>query len=72
VQFAVTLTRTATLAVLDNSGRVVRTLGTLDPGNSSVAWNGLGDDGRRVPAGVYFARLATGTEARTTRVVLAR
>ncbi len=72
VQFAMTLTRTATLAVLDNSGRVVRTLGTLDPGNSSVAWNGLDDDGRRVPAGVYFARLAAGSEARTTRVVLAR
>ncbi len=50
VQFAVTLTRTATLAVLDNSGRVVRTLGTLDPGNSSVAWNGLDKDGLRVPA----------------------
>ncbi len=48
------------LAVHDAAGRRVRTLasGWTEAGRHVVAWDARGADGRRAPAGVYFARLA--------------
>jgi len=37
-----------------------------------VAWDGTGDDGRRVSAGVYFARMITvdgGSQSRTVTLL---
>jgi hypothetical protein len=45
------------LEVVDVSGRVVRRLKSPDAGASIVAWDGRDDDGQRVGAGLYFARL---------------
>jgi hypothetical protein len=51
------------VTIHDLRGRVVRriVLGPRDPGRyrgaSAAEWNGRDDDGRRVPGGVYFARL---------------
>lgn len=72
VRFSLGLTRRAELAVLDNSGRVVRTLGSFEPGVSEVTWDGRDDSGNRLGAGVYFCRLAVGDETRVARAVLAR
>ena len=62
------------LAIFDPSGRQVRTLLDGVPsggGASGVArWDGKGERGRKLPAGVYFARLQSGTEQATRRVVL--
>ncbi|MCA9729733.1 MAG: immune inhibitor A, partial [Candidatus Eisenbacteria bacterium] len=48
------------LTIHDPNGRVVRTLlnAPLTAGRSEVVWNGDDDQGRSVPAGVYYARLA--------------
>ncbi len=52
----------ATVALYDVSGRRVRSLhdGPLDAGPHAFAWDGRDDLGRRVPAGLYFARVRAG------------
>jgi hypothetical protein len=51
--------REVDLTVLDVRGRVVRVL-AVGPaaGERRIAWDGRSGDGRAVPSGVYFARLA--------------
>jgi len=62
-----------TLAIHDPSGRRVRTLvaGELAAGEHARSWDGRDDAGRRVPAGLYFARLASPGFAATLRIVRA-
>jgi hypothetical protein len=47
------------LALYDVKGRLVRTLvdGAVPAGDNSALWDGRRDDGRSVPAGLYFYRL---------------
>ena len=63
--------RRATLDLYDLRGRRVRRLvdgpGTL---RGHATWDGLDDRGNRAPAGLYFARLVSGGERATARVVL--
>ena len=63
--------RRATLDLYDLRGRRVRRLvdgpGTL---RGRATWDGLDDRGNRAPAGLYFARLVSGGERVTARVVL--
>jgi hypothetical protein len=60
--------------VLDPAGRRVAT--PLDaergPGAGGLAWDGRGDDGRRLAPGVYLARLVTARAVATARVVRLR
>ncbi len=60
------------LALFDAGGRRVRALAdrTFEAGPQSVTWDGLGDDGGRLPAGVYWARLRFETGRLTKRVVV--
>jgi len=46
---------TVTLQVQDGSGKVVRTLnlGAQEPGGWQIAFDGLADDGTKLPAGTY-------------------
>jgi hypothetical protein len=63
------------LDVIDVRGGRVRTLmkGTMEAGLHTVTWGGLNEDGRRVPAGVYFFRLSVnGAPGERRRVVLVR
>jgi hypothetical protein len=62
------------LEVLDAAGRRVALPfdGEAAPGEHAVPWDGRGDDGRRLPPGVYLARLATPRAVATTRVVRVR
>jgi hypothetical protein len=48
--------------VLDLRGRLVRRLATgrMDAGEHAVTWTGVDGAGRRVPSGVYLARLRAG------------
>lgn len=59
-----------TLALFDLGGRRVRTLldADRDAGGHALAWDGRDDTGRPVAAGLYFARLSAGGEARVTRI----
>ena len=63
-----------TLAVFDTRGRLVRRLvaaGVMASGSHTATWDGLDTDGRRVPAGLYWARLEVGDDRRTVRLPLA-
>lgn len=62
------------IAVHDLRGRVVRRerVDVLSGDESSWTWDGLDDDGRRVPSGRYLIRLAAGGAAATTSVVMLR
>ncbi len=59
------------LAIYSVGGRKVRTLVAEDreAGFHSVSWNGTGDDGQRVGAGIYFARMLTSDGGKQSRVV---
>ncbi len=62
------------LLIFDSSGRAVRELlsGVREPGTHGVIWDGRRDDGQPAGSGVYFARLATGGETRTRKLILLR
>ncbi len=57
--------------MFDLHGRVVRTLaaGTLEAGRHVLTWRGLGDGGKRLPAGIYFARASVGGRSFVRRVI---
>lgn len=63
-----------TLTVYDASGRAVRTLadGPLSGGAHTMAWDGRAEDGRSVPAGVYFVDVRSGAHRARTKVVVQR
>jgi len=62
------------LKVFDVTGRVVKTLisSDLEPGQHSVMWNGMSDDGSRVSSGVYFYELRTPASTATGKLVYRR
>jgi hypothetical protein len=62
---------TAELAVLDRSGRLVRTLldGAAGAGPQARLWNGRDDRGVSTPPGLYFVRLEAGARRETQRIV---
>jgi len=64
----------ATLRIFGVSGEWVRTLavGHQTAGRHAVAWDGRDHRGRAVPAGIYFAQLATATRTATARLVRMR
>jgi len=61
------------LEVFDLAGRRVATpvVTRLPAGATTVAWNGRGDDGRALGAGVYLARLRAGGATAVVRIVRA-
>jgi hypothetical protein len=60
------------LTVFDLAGRRVRTIasGALPPGRHTLRWDGRSDEGGRLAAGVYVARLAGAGRTLTRRVTL--
>ena len=64
----------AALRVFDAAGRQVwsRRLPTGDAGWRSVVWEGTDARGRRLPSGLYFARLAQGSDAATIKLTLVK
>jgi hypothetical protein len=74
VTFTITLKARgeARLALYGIRGNLVRTLarGTQAAGPSAFVWNRRDDAGRRMPSGVYLARLEGLGETHTSRVVL--
>ena len=65
---------TVRLDVYDILGRHVTTLadGAQEAGVHSVDWNGTDRAGSPVSSGVYFARLASGSQATVHKMVLVR
>jgi hypothetical protein len=57
------------LEVIDGTG-ARRWSAANQPGASALAWPGLDSAGRRLPAGVYYARLTSKSTSATARFVL--
>lgn len=62
------------LEIFDSRGRRVTSLadGVLEEGSHSRTWQGRDGFGKRVPSGVYFAKLAVGDQVTTRKLVLAK
>lgn len=62
----------ASLRLFDVTGRLVRTLhdAPLPAGPQELQWDGRGEDGRNVSAGLYFVRLATRDEVQSIKVIV--
>jgi hypothetical protein len=62
------------LTIYSVDGRRVRTIarGVFPSGRHQAAWDGIDASGRRVPPGLYFARLETGGAIFTRSLVLMR
>jgi len=71
VHFQMAQAGAAELDVYTVDGRHLRRLvtGNLSAGSHSVSWNGLDDNGRRAPAGVYMFRLRTDSFTASGRTV---
>ena len=63
------------LKVFDINGRMVRSLvsGSTQPGFHMMKWDGRGDSGDKLPAGVYFLKMVVaGEHKRIAKLVLVR
>jgi hypothetical protein len=64
----------ARVSIYSVSGRLVATVfeGKLPEGGETVVWNGLDQTGRPIASGVYFARVESGGEMQTAKLVYIR
>jgi hypothetical protein len=61
--------------VYNTAGRLVASLledHRVGSGATTVVWDGTDGEGRSVPSGVYFIRLATGPEVATSKILVLR
>ena len=74
ISFAVDAPQQLRLQITDALGRRVATLaeGFQSQGMHTVRWNGLGVDGRPVPAGNYYIHLTTSSREVMTRRIVVR
>lgn len=74
VRFTLARARAVEVDLFDVRGRRVRRLagGWRPAGSHEIPWNGAGDTGHQLPAGVYFLRLKAGDFFGRGRVVLVR
>jgi len=74
IEFDAPSAGTVSLDVFDVTGARVRSLaaGYRERGAHSVSWDGRDAAGRRVPAGVYFARLVLDDRTRTRKLIVFR
>ncbi|MBM4131859.1 T9SS type A sorting domain-containing protein, partial [bacterium] len=74
LRFALSRPGRVTAAVYDVRGRRVRELTATDAnaGPQAIAWDGRDGEGRRAPAGAYYARARTPDGDAVARIVLLR
>jgi len=72
IAFDVDETQHLRLDVFDTRGRRVATLldSVVDVGHSEISWNARNNSGRRVPSGIYFARLISNHGKSVLKLVL--
>jgi hypothetical protein len=60
------------LSIFNINGQLVRTLVNAQqgPGNYSIIWDGLNENGHHVSSGIYFYKLSTEKETLTKRMLL--
>jgi hypothetical protein len=74
IDFVLPAAGNCSLQVYDTNGRRLRSLaeGNLPAGPASRVWDGRDDDGRLVPAGIYFYRLDAGGQVLTRKLLVIR
>jgi len=74
IEFTLNGTADTRLDIYDISGRRVRTLlnNVLDAGEHAVTFNGRDDVGRELASGTYLAKLRSGDQVTTHKLVLAK
>ena len=75
MEFALSVPARLSLSIFDLRGRRMRELVKTEvrpAGSYSETWDGTDDDGRRVEAGLYFARLSMADSRSEWRIVIAR
>jgi hypothetical protein len=74
IRFDLTQTADVQLRVFDATGRLVRTLarGLYPPGRHALTWDGRGNDGHVLSAGIYFLRMRSDQEEACRRIILVR
>ncbi|MCD6321571.1 MAG: nucleoside hydrolase, partial [Clostridiales bacterium] len=72
IQFDLPKKSSVTLTIFNIIGRNVRTIvrGKRAAGTYEIVWNGLDDNGLRLPSGVYFAQLQVGDIVKTIKLNL--
>jgi flagellar hook assembly protein FlgD len=72
LRFGLPKSAAVSLRVFDAAGRLVRELenGVLPAGEYTSTWDLRGTRGDRVPAGVYFVRMALGAQVITRSVTV--
>ena len=60
------------LKIYDRTGSLVKTLvdRKSKPGSYSVTWNGLDENGKVQPSGVYFYKMESATFCDTKKLIL--
>ncbi|MBU0741770.1 T9SS type A sorting domain-containing protein [bacterium] len=74
ISFVLDRERDVALSVVDLGGRLIRSraAGSRTAGTHRVTWDGCDAAGRKVPSGVYFARLRAGAAIESGKLVLVR
>lgn len=74
IRFALGAAENVDVAVYDAGGRTIRTLlsGEAGAGSHEILWDGRSDEGLRVPSGIYWARVHTGSRTASERLVVVR
>jgi hypothetical protein len=72
IRFVLTEPSAIRLSIHDAAGRVVRAIDREDlpAGSHAIEWDGLAEDGARLPSGVYFYRLVAGDRAQSRSMLL--
>jgi len=74
IRYSIPEERFVELSIFDLTGRQVRALvrGNIEAGDHSVLWDGSSASDRGVSSGVYVARLSSGDEVSTLKMMLAK
>ena len=72
ISFGMTSAEAVEGAIFDAGGRLVRTLygRGSGAGESSLRWDGRGESGQQLPAGLYLVRIAGSGSEKTGRIIL--
>ncbi len=74
ISFAVPYNSFVRLTIYDITGKKIKSLvqKNLSTGIHKIHWNGIDEQGRSVPSGIYFCQLQIGNSKQTQRLILMR
>lgn len=74
LRFALAKETITQVAILDLRGATLRVLaeGLMPKGDHMLSWDGRDEQGRELPAGIYFCRITAGREQRVQKIVHAK